>query len=175
MQNPKHEARNPKQISNLKILNSKRFGKLGFRICSLFRISDLEFRIYPQKGFTLIETVVVISIIVVLAASGLISFIQSRNVRELASAGQNVLSTLRLAQAKSLAGEDNSTWGVRLEPDRFTLFRGADFLSSTSTQVFALDSRIEVSNISLNGGGAEIVFEKLNGATVQYGAFEVRI
>ncbi len=128
-----------------------------------------------MKGFTLLETLIVVSIIVVLAGAGIVSFVQNRNVRDLSSTGQNILSTLRFSQSKSLSGEDNSIWGVRLEQDRFILFRGADFASSTSTQIFNLNSNIEIANINLAGGGNEIVFEKLNGATLQYGAFEARI
>jgi hypothetical protein len=55
--NPKHEARNPKQIQNSKAQNSKqkqfaargscfRFGHLNFSHWDLFRISDFGFRIF---------------------------------------------------------------------------------------------------------------------------------
>jgi len=55
--NPKHEARNSKQIQNSKIQNSKqrqfavggvffRFGNLYFGHLNLFRVSDFGFRIY---------------------------------------------------------------------------------------------------------------------------------
>ncbi len=47
MQNPKHEARNPKQYLNSNFQNSKRrqsFGTFRFRIWDLFRISNFGFR-----------------------------------------------------------------------------------------------------------------------------------
>jgi len=55
--NPKHEARNSKQIQNSKAQNSKqkqfaarggcfRFGHLNFGHLDLFRISDFGFRIF---------------------------------------------------------------------------------------------------------------------------------
>ncbi len=50
--NSKHEARNPKQIQNPNVQNSKRFGHWNFKFWSLFRISNFEFRI-SNTGFLL--------------------------------------------------------------------------------------------------------------------------
>ena len=44
--NSKHEARNPKQIQNPNVQNSKRFGHWNFDFWSLFRISNFDIRIY---------------------------------------------------------------------------------------------------------------------------------
>lgn len=44
--NPKSETLNPKQYQNPNTQNSKRFRTFGFRIWNLFRISNLEFRIF---------------------------------------------------------------------------------------------------------------------------------
>ena len=39
----------------------------------------------------------------------------------------------------------------------------------------SLSSLVEISNISLNGGGAGIVFQKLTGKTSSYGSLRVRL
>ena len=75
-----------------------------------------------MKGFTLLELVITTSILVVVGSLGLASFVNSRNVRSLTTSAQDVVSILRVAQSKALAGEDNSVWGVRLEQSRFSLF-----------------------------------------------------
>ncbi|QQG45581.1 MAG: type II secretion system protein [Candidatus Sungiibacteriota bacterium] len=127
-----------------------------------------------RRGITLLEVVVSVAILALLGAVSLVSFTNSRRVRDLTTAGGNVLSILRFAQARALGGEDNSPWGVKLEQNQFTLFRGASFSGSTLTEVHALPSGIEVANIVLAGGGQEIVFKKISGATDQSGGFDLR-
>lgn len=128
-----------------------------------------------QKGFALLEVFISVGIITLVGVISLVSFINSRNVRDLTTSAQNVLSVLRLAQSRTLAGEDNSQWGVHLEQSRFVLFRGAIFAGSTSTKEYLLPSNIEVVNVNLFGGGQDVVFKKVTGATSETGAFDVRV
>lgn len=127
------------------------------------------------RGFTLLEVTISIGILVLIGAISLVSFVNSRNVRDLTTSGQNVLSILRLAQSKALAGEDNAPWGVRLEQAQFILFRGSTYSGSTLTQVHALPTSIEIVNINLSGGAQEVVFKRLTGRTDQLGSFDVRV
>ena len=72
MKNSKHEILNPKQYLNSNDPNSKRFGKLRFRILDLFRISDLGFRISPfseKKGITMLLVVAILSAIMSISLS----------------------------------------------------------------------------------------------------------
>lgn len=128
-----------------------------------------------QKGFTLLETIIAVSIVILIGAGAMVSFVNSRNVRDLNTSGQNVLSVLREAQSKALAGEDNVTWGVRLEQSRFILFAGPAYVGSPTTTIHTLPSSIEIVNISLVGGGQEVVFEKVDGRTDEVGTFTVRV
>lgn len=128
-----------------------------------------------NKGFTLIELLISISIVGIIAAAGLASFTNSRNVRELSTSGQNVLSILRLAQSKAIAGEDNSAWGVHLTSSQFVLYRGPAFAGSTLTEVFPLPASIEIANIVLAGGGPDILFNRLDGKTGHGGTFDLRV
>lgn len=128
-----------------------------------------------RYGFTLLEITISISILVLIGTISLVSFVNSRNVRDLTTSGQNVLSVLRLAQAKTLGGEDNAQWGVRLEQAQFIMFRGSTYSGSTLTQVHALPVSIEIMNINLSGGGQEVAFRRLTGRTDQSGSFDVRI
>lgn len=128
-----------------------------------------------RGGFTLLEVVIVVAILALIGATALVSFSNSRRVRDLTTSGGNVLSVLRLAQSKALASEDNSQWGVKLETGQFILFRGTSFASATSTKSYSLPIAIEIANINLSGGGQEVVFKKLTGTTDQSGTFDVRI
>lgn len=126
-------------------------------------------------GFTLLEITISVGIVVLIAAISLVSFVNSRNVRDLTTSAQNVLSVLRLAQSKALGGEDNTQWGVRLEQAQFILFRGAAFSGSTLTQTYTLPTSVEIANTALSGGGQEVVFKRLTGRTDQFGSFDVRV
>lgn len=128
-----------------------------------------------RRGFTLIELVVVIGVMALVGTLALVSFVNSRRVRDLAASGQNVLSVLRVAQGKSLAGESGVPWGVRLEASRFILFSGASFAGSPTTTAYALPASVEITNIALAGGGTEAVFRRLDGRTDQPGSFDVRV
>jgi prepilin-type N-terminal cleavage/methylation domain-containing protein len=141
----------------------------------LSRFAFLNFNFEFKKGFTLLETIIVISIIVLVGAGAMASFVNTRNIRDLTTSGQNVLSVLRLAQTKAIAGEDNDTWGVRLEQGRFILFAGSAFAGSPTTTVYDLSANIEIANINLIGGGQEVVFEKIDGRTDETGTFDLRV
>ena len=128
-----------------------------------------------EKGFTLVELLVVITIVGVLGGIAAVSFNTSRNVRDLQTSAQNTLSVIRLAQSKTLAGENDSAWGVRLESSQITLFAGDTFAGATFTQVYALPPSIEITGIALNGGGSDVVFKRITGQTDQNGTFVVDV
>lgn len=126
-------------------------------------------------GFTLLEIIISIGVLTLISSLALVSFINSRNVREVAISGQDVISVLRLAQSKALGGEDNSAWGIHLEQGQSVLFRGISYVGATFTQNFPLPARLEIANISLTGGGSDVIFKRITGRTDQAGSFEVRV
>ena len=128
-----------------------------------------------KKGFSIIELIIVIGIIASLGMMGLVSFTGLRNRSQLTSSGQEALSVLRTAQAKTLAQEEGFSWGVHLASDKFILFKGTDFSASTTTQEYILPSILEIADINLNGGGQDVLFNKITGATGQYGTFSVQV
>lgn len=126
-------------------------------------------------GFTLLETVVVIAVIVLIGTLAMASAVSSRRGRDLTNAGQNILSVLGAAQGHAVAGEDALPWGVRLGPSQFILFSGPAYAGSGTTTVYDLPAGIEIANVVLSGGGSDIVFRRLDGRTGQAGTFDVRI
>jgi len=128
-----------------------------------------------RRGLTLIELTISVAIIALVGLLAMASFVQSRNVRDLSNSGQELLSILRQAQAKALAGENNSAWGVHLEGARFVLFRGTAFSGAPFIEEFVLPANIEMVNITLAGGGTDVVFNRLDGKTNQAGTLDVRV
>lgn len=126
-----------------------------------------------KRGYTLIEIIISIGILALLGAIILVSFLTTRTVQDLTTSGQNVISVLREAQSKTIAGENNTPWGVHLEPQRFVLFNGTSYAAAISTTAHPLPNNIQITNINLAGGGNDITFQRLSGTTNQYGTFNL--
>ena len=131
---------------------------------------------YFKKGFILIELLVVIFIMVLLAGLVVANFRFFQTKTNLEETALQLVSVLRLAQNKAIASEGETPFGVRLENNRYTLFLGSTYQpSSPSNQQYLLTNGLEIFDISLNGGGQDIVFNRLDGRTSQFGQFGVRL
>ncbi|MEK7069530.1 MAG: hypothetical protein AAB962_00560, partial [Patescibacteria group bacterium] len=63
-----------------------------------------------------------------------------------------------------------------LEAGRVVLFKGDIFTEPNSSNTETpLPHLVEIGNISLNGGGSNIVFQKLTGKTSNHGSLRVRL
>lgn len=112
-----------------------------------------------SKGFTLLEVILVIATITVLAAVAvpIYSLLQVRN--DLDVAANTTLQTLRRAQILSQAMDKDSSWGVKLQQNAITVFKGVSYaLRDTNfDEVYTLSGNVIPSGIS------EVVFSKLLG------------
>ena len=127
-----------------------------------------------MKGFTLIEVVISVSILALLGVLAALIFFGSQRDTDVSAAAQKIAATLREAQTRSMSGEQTSTWGVQFSTsipteNFFSLFHGASYASATATTTTYLPANLRFSNITLNGGGFEIRFDRLTGKTSQYG------
>ena len=129
-----------------------------------------------QKGFSLIEMVVVVAIGAVLVAVVVFSFSSFRNNKIIDVSADQILSVINEARVKTVSSEDYSRFGVRLEANRAVFFKGDTFTEPNPSNIqTTLSSLVEISDISLSGGGADIVFQKLTGKTSNYGSLRVRL
>lgn len=127
------------------------------------------------RGFSLIELLITIAIIAVLATGAAIWFFGYQRQAELDSAAKNIINTLREAQARSVSGKDFKAWGVcfDMNNNKFILFRddGAGCAGAIVKEENYLSSLVKISAITLDGGGSEIIFNRLNGSPFHYGNF----
>ena len=141
-----------------------------------FQFSIFNFQKRKQKGFSLIEMIVAAAIGAVLVVAVIISFSSFRNSKIVDISADQILSVINEARVKTVSSEDYSRFGVRLEAGRVVLFKGDIFTEPSSSNVqTTLSSLVEISNISLNGGGADIIFQKLTGKTNNYGSLQIRL
>ena len=97
--------------------------------------------------------------------------------RQLVEMGaENVMSMLSKARTDTLASLDDSDYGVHFEDYRMVLFKGSVFMEPNvdNVEIF-FDSRVKLSNISLAGGGPNVIFKRLTGATDQFGIITLEV
>jgi prepilin-type N-terminal cleavage/methylation domain-containing protein len=115
---------------------------------------------FSKKGFTLVEVVVAFAIVVFVAAIGIPLGINSYRHYILTSETRNLLSLFRRAQALAMANAEGGSFGIKLQNDRFTLFRGSNFENRNA--IFDEDY-LRSKSVTVTGFD-EIVFSPLSGS-----------
>lgn len=129
-----------------------------------------------QKGFTLIEILIVITIIAVISTLIFVSFSRFNSTQTLNGTTQTVLSILDEARALTLASKNNLSYGVHFESSKVVLFGGTTYSATDpDNDVTTLNNRVTISDISLNGGVQDVLFDKLTGKTGQNGTVTVTL
>lgn len=120
--------------------------------------------------------VIALGIMLLVASVVLSGFLNFRKASLLNSSAELVASTLLGARVKTLSSEGGYAYGVHFENDRVVLFRGATYSAGDPNNVATvLPSAVEISAIALAGGGSDLVFARLTGATTQYGSVTLRV
>ena len=128
------------------------------------------------RGLTFLELLISIAVITVLAVMGWSGLLRYRQQAELTGSAEEGLSFLLDARTKTLASVEAAQYGVHFESDRMVSFRGATYLfGDPNNRITVLPARVEISSISLNGGGSDVVFERLTGITGQSGTLTFRL
>lgn len=128
-----------------------------------------------MKGFSFIEIIFVVLIILVMGAVLVSPFVSFQRATELNATTEQILSFLFEARSKTLASEGETIYGVHIETSRVVLFSGATFVDGTASNVvFTFPSGVQVSSLALNGGGSDVIFTRLTGETTQHGTITTR-
>ncbi len=127
-----------------------------------------------NKGFTLLEILFAIAIITIAITIVTFSFSKLNSQQALDKSADLVVSTLNEARSLTLSSKGDSQYGVHLEASQVVLFVGSTYSSSAPTNVVtSINSLVGIKNITLVGGGADIIFKRLTGGTDQTGTLEV--
>lgn len=123
-----------------------------------------------KGGFTIIEIIISVAVIGIIAGVTIPSFIRFRNAQLIRNTTLAAVALFDEARSRTLASENLQTYGVYIEAHRLVLFAGSVFSEPQSiNKQITLDGNLIISNISLSGGGASVVFDRLSGDTSQYG------
>jgi prepilin-type N-terminal cleavage/methylation domain-containing protein len=127
------------------------------------------------RGFTLMEMIVAMSVIVMIASITIGTLPKFQRTSDLNATAEGVVSLLTEARIKTISSsEDGSQFGVYLEADRAVLFKGTTYSEGApGNREFLFPGTTELSSIDINGGGDQVVFGRLTGATNEYGTLTI--
>ena len=126
-----------------------------------------------MRGFSLVEVLVVIVILGLMLSIVVGSFSSSSGLN---GPVEQALTVFSDARNRTIAGRDLSQFGVHIEADRLTLFKGTSFTAGAAgNEVSLFDSSVEVVNVALTGGASDVIFKRLRGDTLQSGSFVIRL
>lgn len=131
-------------------------------------------------GFTLIQLVIALAILAIVGMISIPSIMYLVKLPPLNSAAEEIISTLKLAQNKTISSEGNSQYGVYFkmvtDPHELILFKGQSYelRDQAFDKSYPLPLSVELYGTDL-GGGSEIVFDKLTGSTANAGSISLRL
>lgn len=117
---------------------------------------------YPlqtNRGFTILEVLLAVAIIALIAGIGIPVYLSYQSTNDLNTAVFSVVESLRRAQLLSRGVENDSNWGIYIQPGKVFLFRGDSFAGRNEAydEIFDIAPNISVSGLQ------EVVFSKLYG------------
>ncbi len=128
-----------------------------------------------SRGVTLIETLVAVAIMAMISGVVLASLNNFRAQKTMDAAVEQVLAAFSQAHFDTISSRNDKQYGIHIDTDKVVYFIGPTYTAGLSTNVvYRFVVPVEIVNISLAGGGNEVLFERLSGGTNQSGTFDVR-
>ena len=129
-----------------------------------------------KRGFTALETFIVLSVAILLIVIVLPSFQAMRNNQVLKATASEVVSALNEARSQSLSSVDSSEYGIHFESDEIIIFKGTTFSSlDPDNENISITSPASISSINLTGGAVDVYFDRLSGAPNKTGTITISI
>jgi len=123
-----------------------------------------------KNGFTLIEFLIVIAIMLFMSAVGLAMFSNLHGSTQLNENVLQIIQTLKIARERSVASYNNSAHGVFLtitNPYKYVLYQGNSYVTRNASfdrgVIFDAALSLNTSDIVLTGGNIDINFSQSSG------------
>lgn len=124
---------------------------------------------HNSAGFALIEVLVAISVTALIFMLSMAAFSNISKRESLVASTTAIAEGIRDARARTLASVGGSRYGVKVDADRFTFFKGSSFSSSTPDNETFMYTSWVVASTSIS----TIVFERVTGNASASGTIDV--
>lgn len=123
----------------------------------------------------MIEALIVAGVAIILLVIVTAAFSRFRDSQALSGGVEEIAAAINKARSLTLSSRNFMQHGIHFESGRLVIFQGAVFSASDpANEEIKLSAFVEISSVALNGGGADMVFQKLTGKTDQYGSLTLR-
>jgi len=127
-----------------------------------------------QKGFTFLEIMLVIAILSITVGFFVLYSNNSQIIADVNNQANIIVSHIRLVQSNADSGYANTASAIHLDTNSYTGFIGPIYNPlDSSNYTMDLPGVLSIQNVSLNGGGSDIVFVSPRGETANYGSFNL--
>lgn len=121
-----------------------------------------------NRGLTFLEITISLGILAVLLVVIIPSFMDFRRNSILNTETQNVITLVNKARLSSMSSKEDFQYGIHFEAGKVVLFQGDTYTAGAGTnEELVLNTALTLSSVVVNGGGADVVFQKVTGATNQ--------
>ena len=122
-----------------------------------------------RKGITAIEILFAVGIVGIMMTIVVSSFSQFRNASLVNTESLDIVSFINNARLSSMSSVNDLQYGVHFDSDKVVMYSTAVYSASDSTNVVrALNTRLNFTNIAIQGGGSDVIFRKVTGDTGLY-------
>lgn len=128
-----------------------------------------------DAGFSLVELILVMSIMATLIGLITINLVNSQQRASLSSLVQNLISDIRQQQIKAMVGDTDggasaNSYGIHIDSNKYVLFRGTSY-DPLETSNFAVNLP---KNMIFVTPGLDIIFSKVSGEISAAASFQLQ-
>ncbi len=121
-----------------------------------------------NKGFTAIEILIALAVIVIIVSVALPQLSHSRENQAMKNAVQESLSSIDKARGETLSSLNSSEYGVHFQSDKVIIFKGTAYSTGASTnETIDIVTPASISNVTFGGVSStsgDVYFNRLSGA-----------
>jgi len=129
-----------------------------------------------RKGFTLLEVMIVVAIIMIIAFLSIPAFSRLRSAALLDQAHADSLSALSEARSLTLSSKGGTNYGVHFETTKVVRFTGTTYATTSASNVaYQFDPRVRIRQISLSAAGPDLYFKRLTGEASKTGTVVLEV
>lgn len=121
-------------------------------------------------GFSLVEIIVVLSILSILVSIVITSFSKQGGVEALNTSTVTIISILNEAKSQAVSSKNASDYGVRIYSDKLISFENS---YGTNNKIYTISNLVKMSTST--GIGNDIIFNNVSGSTNASGTITVTV